>query len=357
MEIVMKYPGILALALLFSPAVAAAADYPAPREGSFTLHNFKLHTGETLPEVKLRYLTVGDPKGMPVLLLHGTSGNAESLLTPGFAGTLFAAGAPLDAGKYFLIIPDALGHGKSTKPSDGLKARFPHYDFADMVDAEYQVLTQGLHIRHLRLIMGNSMGGMVTWVWGEKYPGYMDALVPMASQPTAMSARNWMLRRMMIEMVKNDPDYRNGDYTTEPHALKYANAFFGIATAGGTLRYQKEAPTRVLADKIVDQRLAGKGPADANDFIWQWESSADYDAAPGLAKITAPVLAINAADDERNPPETGIEAAAMKKLRQGSLYLIPASAETSGHGTTGNAVFYKEQLKDFLDKAPRLTGE
>jgi homoserine O-acetyltransferase len=305
-----------------------------------------------MKEVRLRYTTVGAPTGMPVLVLHGTGGSAASMLSKDFAGELFGPGQPLDAGKYYVIIPDALGHGASTKPSDALKAKFPHYDYADIVDANYRLLTEGLGVRHLRLVIGNSMGGMLTWVWGEKYPAFMDALVPMASQPTAMAARNWMLRRMLIETVRSDPEYRNGDYVTEPHSMKYANIFFGIATSGGTLNYQRQAPTHTLADKLVDERLAGRGPPDANDFIWQWDSSADYDAAPGLEKIQASVLAINSADDERNPPETGVEETAMKRVKNGKLFLIPAGDQTSGHGTTGNAKLYKQQLAAFLQSVP-----
>jgi homoserine O-acetyltransferase len=197
------------------------------------------------------------------------------------------------------------------------------------------------------------MGGMNVWLWGERYPDYMDALVPMASQPTAMASRNWMLRRMMLETIRNDPDYNNGNYTTQPRVVKIASTFFGIATAGGTLNYQRLAPTREKADQLVDARLAAPITADANDFLWQWGSSADYDPAPGLEKIQAAVLAINAADDERNPPETGITADAMKRLKNGQLYLIPASDQTSGHLTTGNAKFYKQQLEELLQTAPR----
>jgi homoserine O-acetyltransferase len=222
-----------------------------------------------------------------------------------------------------------------------------------MVDAQYRLLSEGLGIRHVRLIIGNSMGGMETWMWGERYPDYMDALVPMASQPTAMAARNWMLRRMMLELIRNDPDYKNGNYTSQPRSLKLAAVFFGIATAGGTLNYQKLAPTGELADKLVDDRLAAPMKADANDFLWQWGSSADYDAAPRLDKIQASVLAINSADDERNPPETGVTEAAMKQVKNGKLYLIPASAQTSGHSTTGNAKFYAEQLRELLQTAPQ----
>ena len=275
------------------------------------------------------------------------------MLTPAFAGELFGPGQPLDATKYYIIIPDALGHGKSSKPSDGLKTKFPKYDYADMVDAQYRLLSEGLGIRHVRLIIGNSMGGMNVWLWGEKYPDYMDALVPMASQPTAMASRNWMLRRMMLETIRNDPDYNNGNYTTQPRFMKIASVFFGIATAGGTLNYQKLAPTREKADKLVDARLAAPMTADANDFLWQWGSSADYDAAPGLENIQASVLAINAADDERNPPETGLMERAMKQVKNGKLYLIPASEQTSGHLTTGNAKFLQAQLQELLQMAPR----
>ena len=222
-----------------------------------------------------------------------------------------------------------------------------------MVDAQYRLLAEGMGIRHVRLIIGNSMGGMNVWLWGEKYPQYMDALVAMASQPTPMASRNWMLRRMMLETIRNDPEYNNGNYTTQPRFLKIASVFFGIATAGGTLNYQKLAPTRENADKLVDVRLAAPITADANDFLWQWGSSADYDAAPGLEKIEATVLAINAADDERNPPETGLMTQAMKRVKNGKLYLILASDETSGHLTTGNAKFYKQELQKLLEEAPR----
>jgi homoserine O-acetyltransferase/O-succinyltransferase len=335
------------------PSIAAAASYPEPKQGDWIAHDFKFHTGETMPELRLHYTTIGDPAGMPIVVLHGSGGSAASVLTPAFAGELFGPGQPFDATKYYIIIPDALGHGKSAKPSDGLKTKFPQYDYADMVDAQYRLLAEGLHIRHVRLIIGNSMGGMNVWLWGEKYPDYMDALVPMASQPTAMASRNWMLRRMMLETIRSDPAYKDGNYATEPPFLKIASVFFGIATAGGTLHYQKLAPTRALADKLVDERLTAPMTADANDFLWQWGSSADYDAAPGLEKISACVLAINSADDERNPPETGLMVQAMKRVNHGKLYLIPASDETSGHLTTGNAKFYAPQLQELLRTAPR----
>jgi len=351
--VMMIFRAVGALALILPSLVATAADYPAPKEGEWIAREFKFHTGEVMPQLKLHYTTIGEPTGMPVAVLHGSGGSAGGMLTPAFAGELFGAGQPLDAAKYYIIIPDALGHGKSSKPSDGLKAKFPRYDYSDMVDAQYRLLSEGLGIRHVRLIIGNSMGGMHAWLWGEKYPNYMDALVPMASQPTAMAARNWMLRRMMLETIRNDPDYNDGNYATQPRFMKIASVFFGIATAGGTLNYQKLAPTREQADKLVDARLAAPMTADANDFLWAWGSSANYDPAPDLEKIQASVLAINAADDERNPPESGLTERAMKHVKNGQLYLIPASEQTSGHLTTGNAKFYKQQLDELLRTAPR----
>jgi homoserine O-acetyltransferase/O-succinyltransferase len=343
---------VAALVLLVSFG-ASAADYPAPKPGDWVARDFKFHTGDVMPALKLHYVTIGDAAGIPVVVLHGTGGSSASMLTPAFAGELFGAGQPLDAAKHYIIIPDALGHGGSAKPSDGLKTKFPQYNYADMVDAQYRLLSEGLGIRHVRLIIGNSMGGMNVWLWGERHPEYMDALVPMASQPTAMASRNWMLRRMMLETIRNDPDYNNGNYTTQPHSMKLASTFFGIATAGGTLRYQRLAPTREKADQLVDARLTAAMTADANDFLWQWGSSADYDPAPELEKSDASVLAINAADDERNPPETGVTENAMKRVKHGKLYVIPASEETSGHLTTGNARFYKQQLQELLETAPR----
>jgi homoserine O-acetyltransferase/O-succinyltransferase len=349
----MFFRAVSVIALLLPSAAAMAAEYPTPKQGDWIARDFRFHTGETMSEVKLHYTTIGDPSGIPVVVLHGTGGSANSMLTPAFAGELFGAGQPLDATKYFIIIPDALGHGRSSKPSDGLKTKFPQYNYSDMVDAQYRLLSEGLGIRHVRLIIGNSMGGMNTWLWGEKYPQYMDALVPMASQPTAMASRNWMLRRMMLESIRRDPEYNNGNYTTQPQSMKLASVFFGIATNGGTLNYQKLAPTREKADKFVDARLASPMTADANDFLWQWGSSGDFDPAPELEKIEATVLAINAADDERNPPETGVTLEALKRVKNGRLYLILASDETAGHGTTGNAKFYAKELKKLLEETPR----
>jgi homoserine O-acetyltransferase len=345
----------LSAALALTSFAAVAADYPAPKQGDWIAKDFKFHTGETMPELRLHYTTVGEPTGQPVLVLHGSGQSAANMLTPGFAGELFGSGQPLDASKYYIIIPDGIGHGKSSKPSDGLKTSFPKYDYEDMVDAQYRLIKDGLGIKHLRLVIGNSMGGMHSWIWGVKYPSYMDALVPMAAQPTEMSARNWMLRRMMLETIRNDPDYNGGNYTAQPRMMKYAINAYGVASAGGTLGYQTLAPTAAKADKMVDDRLAVPVTTDANDFIYQWEASHDYNPSAGLERIEATLLAINAADDERNPPETGLIEAALKRVKNRRLYLIPASTETRGHATTGNAAFYKQQLQELLRTAPQRT--
>jgi homoserine O-acetyltransferase/O-succinyltransferase len=344
--------GVIGAIALLS-GVADAADYPAPQEADWIARDFKFHTGEVMRELRLHYTTIGAPSGQPVMILHGTASSAKGLLNSQFAGELFGPGAPLDANKYYIILPDAIGHGGSLKPSDGLRMKFPSYDYADMVEAEYRLIKEGLGLRHLRLVMGNSMGGMETWLWGEMHPDVMDALVPMASQPTPMASRNWMLRRLMIETIRNDPAWNNGNYTAQPPSLRLANVFFGVATSGGALAYQNLAPTRERADKLVERRLAAPFTADANDFIYQWGSSADYDPSADLERIEAALLAINAADDERNPSETGITERAMQRLKNGRLYLIPASQETRGHGTTGMARFYAQKLREFLDGAPQ----
>ena len=348
-------PAVLAAALALTSISAMAADYPAPKQGSWVAKDFKFHTGDIMPELRLHYTTVGEPTGQPVLVLHGTGGSGASMLTLGFAGELFGAGQPLDATKYYIIIPDNIGHGKSSKPSDGMKTAFPKYNYEDMVDAQYRLVKEGLGVTHLRLVIGNSMGGMHAWIWGVKYPQAMDVVVPMASQPTEMAARNWMLRRIMLETIRNDPDYNGGSYTAQPRMMKYAIHAYGIATAGGTLAYQALAPTAAKADKMVDDRLATAVTADANDFVYQWGSSHDFNPSAGLEKIEATLLLINAADDERNPPETGVTDAAMKRIRNGKLHLIPASPETRGHLTTGAAKFYARQLQELLQSAPRRT--
>jgi homoserine O-acetyltransferase len=346
---------VLSAALVLTSFAAGAADYPAPKQGDWIAKDFKFHTGETMPELRLHYTTVGEPTGQPVLVLHGSGGSATSMLTPAFAGELFGPGQPLDAAKYYIIIPDGIGHGKSSKPSDGMKTTFPKYNYEDMVDAQYRLVKEGLGVKHLRLVIGNSMGGMHSWIWGVKYPQAMDALAPMAAQPTAMASRNWMLRRMMLETIRNDPDYNGGNYTAQPRMMKYAINAYAIATTGGTLAYQSQAPTAAKADKIVDDRMATPITADANDFLYQWEASHDYDPSAGLEKVEAATLLINAADDERNPPETGITETAMKRVKNGKLYLIPASPQTRGHSTTGAASFYAQPLRELLQSAPQRT--
>jgi homoserine O-acetyltransferase len=339
---------LLLAVMMMITAAAQAADNVAPQERDIVLKEFRFHTGETLREVKIHVTTLGDPTKPAVLVLHGTAGSAASMLIPGFGGALFGPGQPLDTGKYFLILTDAIGSGKSTKPSDDLRASFPHYNYDDMVQAQYRAITEGLGVKHLRLVIGNSMGGMQTWMWGETYPGFMDALVPLASQPTAMASRNWMMRRLMLESIKRDPAYLNGNYITQPPMLAVANAMYNTATNGGTLAYQDQAPTAAKANALVDQRLAAP-QLDANDFVWQWSSSEDYDPQPKLGLITAKVLAINAADDERNPPETGLTVAALKQVKRARLYIIPASTETRGHGTTGSvAKLFAPELAKFL---------
>lgn len=340
------------LATLLGSA-AWAADYPAPKQGVWIARDFKFHTGDVMPELRIQYRTVGEPSGEPVIVLHGTTGSGASMLTPAYAGELFGAGQPLDAGKYFIILPDAIGHGQTSKPSDGLRAKFPRYNYDDMVLAQYRLVTEGLGIKHVRLITGNSMGGMHAWIWGVKYPDFMDALAPMASQPTEMASRNWMLRRLITDSIRNDPEWKGGDYTTQPKSTQFASVFFAIATNGGTLATQKAAPTREAADKVLDGRLKAPFRGDANDTLYQWDSSRDYNPAPGLERIQAALLVINAADDERNPPETGLMDAALKRVKNGRLHLIPASDDTAGHGTTGRAKFYSQALRELLQAAPR----
>ncbi len=340
-----------ALLVAFS---ANAAEFPAPKDGVYLAKDFKFSTGEVLPEVKLSYKTIGQPDGEPVLILHGTAGSAANMLGPGFAGELFGADQPLDAKKYYIIIPDALGAGNSSKPSDGLKAKFPRYNYDDMVDAQYRLVTEGLGIKHLRLVMGNSMGGMQTWIWGTRYPDMMDALVPMASQPTQMSSRNWMMRRLMIETILADPDYKDGNYTVQPKSARIANVFYSTGTNGGDLAYQRQAPTRELADKLVEDRLKAPFTADTNNFLYQWGSSADYNPAPKLGLIKAHLLAINSADDERNPVVTGLMAESIKLVKNGKLFIIPASPNTAGHGTTGGfARLYAQEIRALLAAAPK----
>lgn len=341
---------VLVYALLTLPTLAA--DYPTPKEGDWVVRDFRFHTGEVLPELRLHYTTVGAPTGEPVLILHGTTGSGASMLTPAFAGALFGPGQPLDASRYYVILPDAIGHGKSSKPSDGLRTGFPKYNYEDMVDAQYRLVTEHLGLRHLRLVLGFSMGGMETWIYAQKYPGHMDIAVPMASVPTEMSGRNWMLRRLVIDSIRNDPEWMNGNYSRPLRSAQFSSVFFALATNGGNQALQKAAPTRQKADDILNQRLSAPFTADANDVLYQWDSSRDYNASSGLERIQAALLAINSADDERNPPELGVLDREIKRVKNGRVLLIPASDQTAGHGTVLQAKFWQIELGEMLQAAP-----
>jgi len=344
---------LLVLAFILTGSAGVAADYPAPQEGSWVVRDFKFHTGETLPELKLHYRTIGDKSGEPVIIMHGTTGSGAGFLAPGFAGELFGPGQALDAKRYYIILPDAIGHGRSSKPSDGLKMKFPRYNYDDMVDLQHRLVTEHLRVKHARLVMGNSMGGMETWIWAQKYPGFMDAAAPMASTPTEMASRNWMTRRLIIDSIRNDPEWMNGEYTKQPRSAQFASVFFGLATSGGDQALYKAAPTRAKADALLDARLKAPFPGDANDVLYQWDSSRDYNPSGGLERIEATVLVINAADDERNPPHTGVMDREIKRVKNGRVFLIPASENTAGHGTTGQARWWKDELAKLLQSAPR----
>lgn len=343
----------LGLALSLAALASPAADHPAPQEGSWVVRDFRFHTGQTLPELRLHYRTVGSPTGEPVLVMHGTTGSGASMLSPAFAGELFGPGQPLDASRYYIVLPDAIGHGKSSKPSDGLRTGFPKYNYDDMVAAQYRLLTEHLGLKHLRLVIGNSMGGMETWIFAQKYPGFMDIAVPMASLPTEMASRNWMLRRLITDSIRNDPEWMNGNYTKQPRSSQFASVFFGLATNGGNQALLKAAPTRELADKLLDQRMNAAFTADANDTLYQWDSSRDYNPSAGLERIQAVLLAINSSDDERNPPETGVLDREIKRVKNGRVLLIPGSEQTAGHGTTAQAKYWKKELAEILQTAPR----
>jgi len=327
-----------------------AAEAQIRKDGDFALTNFTFHDGSKLASLSMHYTTLGDPKSPAILVLHGTLGSGAGMLSPNFGGQLFGPGQPLDAAKYFIILPDMIGAGKSSKPSNGLKMHFPRYNYDDMNAATYRLLTEGLKIKHLRLVMGNSMGGMLTWVWGETYPDFADGLVPLAATPAAMSGRNWLTRRMVMETIKSDPAWNNGDYTSQPHSLKIAAVAYGFATSGGNQGLQKRAATRAAGDAMVEAELAAASTSDANDWIYQFDASRDYDPVPKLAAITAPLLAITSADDERNPPETGLMQRGIAQVKKGQAFLIPASEDTRGHGTTGMARLWKDRLVKFLSE-------
>ncbi len=341
------------LILAAGPHAAVAADLPDTVQGQWLVRDFRFHTGQVLPELRLNYTTVGKPGGEPVLVLHGTTGSGAGMLSPAFGGQLFGPGQALDASRYYIILPDAIGTGQSSKPSDGLRAAFPKYNYDDMVDAQYRLLREHLGVKHLRLVIGNSMGGMQAWIWAQKYPDMMDIAVPMASLPTEMSGRNWMLRRLLVDAIRNDPGYLDGNYAAQPKALQFASVFFATATNGGNQALMKAGATRDKADALITQRLSGPFAGDANDHLYQWDSSRDYNPSAGLERIRATLLAINSADDERNPPELGILEREIKRVKNGRVLLIPASEATAGHGTTGQARFWQADLRQLLQDAPR----
>ena len=310
-------------------------------EGDYVAHDFRFTSGETMAELRLHYTTLGTPvrdangrTTNAVLIMHGTGGSGQSLLMPIFAGVLFGPGQLLDASLYFIILPDGIGHGKSSKPSDGLHARFPHYDYDDMVAAEHELVEKGLGVNHLRLVMGTSMGCMHTFVWAETYPDYMDALMPLACQAVAVAGRNRIWRKMVIDGIESDPEWKNGDYTTEPRAAFEIATDFLLIAGSAPLQMQKNFPTRDAADQYLENyRKRNAATFDANDFLYAVSASRNYDPSAQLEQITAPVMWINSADDFINPPELGISEREIKRLKNGRFVLLPISDQTRGHGT------------------------
>ena len=337
--------------------VSSAASYPTPVEGDFVIKNFHFKSGEMLPELKIHYRTIGTPhrdaSGVvrnAVLALHGTSGSGASLIADSFAEVLFGKGGLLDATNYFIILPDGIGHGKSSKPSDGLHAHFPHYTYDDMVLAQYELLTEGLGVNHLRLVIGTSMGGMHTWLWGEMHPEFMDALVPLASLPTQISGRNRVWRRIIIDAIRGAPDWQDGNYEKQPHGLALSAETLYFMSENPALRV-KEAPTLGLADSLLNAYVAKFATNyDANDVLYAVEASRDYDPGPGLEKIKASLLAINSADDLINPPDQGVLEHEIKRVQRGRAIVIPESDQTVGHGSHTKAVLWKKYLARFLKK-------
>ncbi len=348
-------PAVLCLALVLALPSLRAAEYPTPVPGDYTLRNFKFRSGEALPEVRLHYLTLGAPQRNPdgrvtnaVLILHGTTGNGSNFIRAEFAGQLFGPGQLLDAARYYLILPDNLGHGRSAKPSDGLHARFPRYGYRDMVEAQYRLLTEGLKVNHLRLVMGTSMGGMHTWLWGETHPDFMDALMPLASLPTQISGRNRVWRRMIIDAIRQAPDWHDGEYQAQPQALRTAAEILFFMSSNPVQR-QREAPTLAAADQVLDTFVSRSiQTMDANDVLYALEASHDYDPGPELEKIQAPLLAVNSADDLINPPELGILEREIQRVQHGRAIVIPLSDQTRGHGTHTLAAVWKDYLGQLL---------
>jgi homoserine O-acetyltransferase len=350
---------ILPLSLL-AASFASAADYPAPTEADYAIRDFKFASGETLPELRLHYRTLGKPEKdaqgkttNAVLIMHGTTGSGAQFIRPEFAGELFGKDQPFDATKFFIVLPDGIGHGKSSKPSDGMHAKFPRYGYLDMVEAQYRLLTEGLDVNHARLVMGTSMGGMHTWLWGELHPDFMDALMPLASLPTQISGRNRAWRRMVIDAIRNDPAWSDGDYKTQPPSLRTAAEMLWFMSSNPVLR-QKDTPTLAKTDEVLDKFVEQIVKTDdANDVLYALEASRDYDPGPNLEKIRAPLLAINSADDQINPPELGILEREIKRVPHGRAIVIPLSDKTRGHGSHTLAALWKDQLADLLKETEK----
>ncbi len=351
-----RLAGVLLLILLPGMAAAQDATFPGTQEGDYIIHNFPFRSGEALADLRLHYTTLGKPQHdrhgritNAVLILHGTGGDGHQFLRPQFAGVLFAPGGLLDPAKYFIILRDGIGHGKSSKPSDGLHANFPHYDYNDMVAADYELLTKGLKINHLRLVMGTSMGCMHSFVWAETYPDFMDALMPLACLPVQIAGRNRMWRKMVIDAIEDDPAWNGGDYTTPPLAgLRTASDLLVIA-GSAPLVMQKNSPTRDAADAYLDETInKDLASTDANDLIYQVDASRNYDPSILLATIKAPVMWVNSADDFINPPELGIAEKQVTQIKNGRFILIPLSDQTHGHGTHTWAAVWKDYLAELL---------
>ncbi|MDQ6828663.1 MAG: alpha/beta fold hydrolase [Gemmatimonadota bacterium] len=340
-------------------AMPLAAQQPAPRwqttQGDFVMRDFKFASGEVLPELRIHYTTLGtarkDAGGHvrnAVLILHGTGGSGGGFLSQNFGGELFGPGQPLDTATHFLILPDGIGNGKSSKPSDGLHAKFPHYGYDDMVTAQYRLVTEQLGVGHLQLVMGTSMGAMHCWVWGEKYPAFMDALMPLASAPTQIAGRNRMMRQFIADAIRGDPDWKSGEYTQQPRGLRAAMGMLFMMTSS-PLQQQKTAPSRDSADRVMTGYLdRGMRTNDANDMLYQFESSRDYDPSAKLENIRATLLAVNSADDLVNPPELGLVDSLIKRVPRGRFVLIPTSDRTRGHGTHSMAALWKNELVELL---------
>lgn len=327
-----------------------------PHEGDLVVHDFHFKSGEALPELRLHYMTLGQPARdaagrvtNAVLILHGTGGSGRQFLAPQFAGVLFGPGQLLDARRHYIILPDGIGHGRSSKPSDGLRARFPAYDYDDMVAAHYRLVTDGLSVNHLRLVMGTSMGCMHSWMWGETYPGFMDALLPLACLPVQIAGRNRMWRKMVMDAIRNDPERKGGEYATEPQAALRTALDLLIIAGSAPLPMQKSYSTRDAADRYIDDAYRTRLPAlDANDLFYQVNASRNYDPSLELGRIKAAVITVNSADDFINPPELGIAEREIRKVKRGRFVLLPASVETHGHGTHTWAVFWQQYLAELL---------